>query len=757
VALLVRAVFFSHHSIVTYDGTSYLWEAQALAKARFGELPGAFPIGYPAAAALVHLVARDWVLAGRLVSILAAAGSTLLVYRLVIDRAGRLAAIVAAVVLTLNPLFIRLSLQTMSESLYIFLVLLGLLLVIDRRMLAAGLALGTATATRPEGIAILGVVALFHLRSPRRLAQLVVPFVLVFALNVAVLSASQGGLVLLAKSNWLGSGARDWVAAERTIEYELPPSMEDPMAEVRGEPQRGLLAEYVRAMPKELWILARYTWPAVLVLAVWGMWKTGWHVYLAPLATLLLFTFFTKRQEDRYLLPYIPFLIVYAALGAGALRKPALRYTALGALVLCAGGLLVVERAWEDDSDLQSLEQAGRVMRDVVKPGDRVADRKPHMAFYAGGRYVEIPVAPYNDAIAHLAAEGIEWLSLHRSTIHALRPALRPLMYSRAVVNGELRYRQVFFQPAGEMVFEHVRHHDPLEWTQITAAPKADVMAAWSPDGERIAFRRQRDDGTVSLMVASRRNRALEWGEDNVELVELVPLDDVQDPLAWSPDGERIAFARRNTDQRTDLDIYAVDVFSREEEVVVSGSGDDRSPSWPASERLVFAREEGGRSDVWVVDPASRAQEQLTDEGNYAFPVSTPDGGGIAWVSAGRGVGLLEAATGTITRALVPKSIVYAPTWSPDGRTIAVTANDWGSFDIYLLRADATNALLLTKLPTSEAAPAWSPGGEAIALTSSRDGTFSLWLVRGLERYLDRLNATVELNVFTPLSEGNQP
>jgi TolB protein len=739
VGALIRLPFLPTFEVVAYDGTYYLNQARTLFSVH---MAGSFPIGYPAAVRLFQLVLRDYQLAGMAVSFLAGVGSAIVAWRIAVHFVRRELAFVAAVAVALNPLFIRLSLMTLSEALYTFFVLLGLLMFIEKRWLWFGVVMGLAAITRPEAIAIVGILGLTRLRHPRQLVAIAAGFLVMYAVNSARLSVSIGRVVILPKSEFIGSSTHYWKFREAAVEFEGQERIEEQIAS--EQEQQNAWLDYGRRLPGELLSVIRHVFPVVFVLALYALRRRKYLFMAAALLSFFVIPLATVRSIDRYVLPYLPVLILLAVFALGDIRNRAVRVTATALLVASIVMLPVYNRATllaPEEDDLLPLKKAGLQFRGDVKPGTKIADRKPHFAFYAGGDYVEIPVAPYEDVMRYLTVdEDVTYLVFHRHTIHTLRPALRSLMYSKAVINGELRFRQIFFDPEGVMVFQRVLEEDPLQWTRITPPGGSDVAPAWSPDGTRIAFRSQTSDGAGGIYVIDVRGSRPQKVADAAA---------IEDPLSWSPDGTRIAYA---DGAAGDTDIFAVDVASGGVEPLVTGSGGDSSPSWsPSGAEIVFSSTRTGQSEVWAVDLATSKVNQITTDGGNAYPSVSPSGDKVAWIRRDRGVTVYHGSTGELKRLLAPRRVVFAPAWSADERYLAVTASDWGSSDVYLLRTDGSSALLLTKNWNNDGMPSWSPDGQRIAVVSeSGNRKFSIWVLDGLEAYQQRLETKLRVNVFTP-------
>ena len=226
--------------------------------------------------------------------------------------------------------------------------------------------------------------------------------------------------------------------------------------------------------------------------------------------------------------------------------------------------------------------------------------------------------------------------------------------------------------------------------TQLTNDPSDDLMPAISPDGTMVAF-------------AS--NRSGNWDIFTMPITGGAPTQvtfdaDEEVQPTWAPDGKRLAFSRQNG--RTGAwEIWIVDTSMPGVRSFVCEGFMPRWAPVEASDKLLFqrARQRGSRLyGIWTVDIVQGEGRNPTE------------------VLSARNAAILQ------------------PSWSPDGtRIVFTTVNnpedgvDWPErADIWLINADGTGRVGLTRDQFRNMQPVWSTDGR-IYFVSNRSGLENIW------------------------------
>jgi TolB protein len=189
-------------------------------------------------------------------------------------------------------------------------------------------------------------------------------------------------------------------------------------------------------------------------------------------------------------------------------------------------------------------------------------------------------------------------------------------------------------------------------WGDTTLSP------AWSSDGTKLAFSSARSGNpdiylcdpsgagahritaflgpNVSPVWNPKTNAQIAWVSGRTKLPQIYIMDSDGSNVmrmtdggyatspSWSPNGEFLTFAwQRNYGPGAPgaEDIYIMDIASKRWTQLTHDSGSNDFPSWsPDSRHIVFQREQGGHTEIWMMLADGTDQQQLTHGGNNTMP-----------------------------------------------------------------------------------------------------------------------------------------
>jgi Tol biopolymer transport system component len=207
--------------------------------------------------------------------------------------------------------------------------------------------------------------------------------------------------------------------------------------------------------------------------------------------------------------------------------------------------------------------------------------------------------------IFSMNADGSGQLQVIHSKTDDTQPAWQP---------GPFPDNKISYQNKGRGDFD-IYIYDLVNKTNqaITPTDSQETQAAWSPDGQMIAFVSNKDgDFDIYVMDADGQN------------IKRLTVNEFYDSSpAWSPDGKKIAFiSKRSPDQHFQL--YVINADGSQETQITKSDFTISSPVWsPDGKTIAFISESSQGSLILAIDLESRKIYQVAS-GYYDYA-------GLSW------------------------------------------------------------------------------------------------------------------------------
>jgi Tol biopolymer transport system component len=245
--------------------------------------------------------------------------------------------------------------------------------------------------------------------------------------------------------------------------------------------------------------------------------------------------------------------------------------------------------------------------------------------------------------------------------------------------------------------------------------------ASWLPDSRH---------AVISFAAGVNNQPALSLADLKSEkLRKLTASTSGEDDPSVSPDGKRVVF----TSISDDYDLMQLPLDGGGQRTLLANSRDMYSPSWsPAGDQLVYATDRSGAGEIWIHNTKAGLDRPAVTAADFpprtattlAYPVFSPDGKRFAFVrysTSEPATIWIEPTVGGAPIRMSPDYMV-APTWSPDGNSIAGLMHRERPWQPAIVEVGANmTPHAIAGAPTCLMPLEWSPTGEWIAC-EARDG-----------------------------------
>jgi len=260
---------------------------------------------------------------------------------------------------------------------------------------------------------------------------------------------------------------------------------------------------------------------------------------------------------------------------------------------------------------------------------------------------------------------------------------------------------------------------DPFDLVDMSA-----TRCTWSPDGKNVVF--YSEDGIYMVPVSP------ETARPTGPVRKLLDGRYGWGLVSWSPDGEKLAF-RRTSDKKKEIpggDIWTLSVKDGSLTQITSDPAYVFGPAWsPDGKTIVYAIRKDSLS-FWLISAEGGAPRKIIEPGGRCIPFWSPDGKWILYTLEEK-IHLFGLNDDQELEIIPPREVVGDFfSWSPDGKKMLFYRPSYGyKYDIKVVSASGGPPFDLGRQITLYPEHLWSPDNKMIvAEGANEDGRYGLWV-----------------------------
>jgi Tol biopolymer transport system component len=262
--------------------------------------------------------------------------------------------------------------------------------------------------------------------------------------------------------------------------------------------------------------------------------------------------------------------------------------------------------------------------------------------------------------------------------------------------------------------------------TDPPIAATGDVEARFSPDSQRIAFRRGGEGTLFVLSLGANRN----W-----QPAQLTELNSGVRGIAWSEDGRTLYFGSQQN--RGYFSVWNIAAEGGRPRLVTPGV-EGVSPTLNVRRGLLAFSQPQIDQNLWLysADPARRPHILVPSTAVESSPAFAPDGRKFAFVSSRSGgleiwvSGIGDVAPRRVT-SLGDAKVISGLSWTADGESIVYSARRQGRNGAWQTRIAGGSTKALRQGDTYSNWPQFSPDGNSLYFVSNAEHVFRIWRQNG--------------------------